>query len=386
MAANIAPYIVSLLANATPYIPSDGAQVIERLPSRRDPAQRELTQLRQQLAIAPNDLALAVKLAQRYIEIGRKEFDPRYLGYAQASLGPWWNMDRPPVLVLMLRATLLQNRHQFAEALADLDSLLKVDRRNPQAWLTRASVLQAQGRYEEAKASCANLYRLSSSLVTQTCMAAANSLSGQAVLSYKALLAALSSDQSQADSVKVWVIEQLAEMAWRLGDKQAAEAHYEQALSIAPADSYLLASYGDFLLDQERYAEVESLLKDKRRADPLLLRYALALKARRSPAVVAEIEALRARFEAANRRGDSVHLREQSRFELQLMNRPELALKLARENWSKQKEPADARTLLEAAIAAHEPEAARETIVWLKAASLEDYTLSRLVKTLEPVS
>ena len=82
-----------------------------------------------------------------YIERSREEGDPRYLGYAEAVLAPWWKLSKPPVDILVLRATLLQSTHQFDKALADIDAVLKLDSANGQAWITRATILQVQGKY-----------------------------------------------------------------------------------------------------------------------------------------------------------------------------------------------------------------------------------------------
>ena len=80
-------------------------------------------------------------------------------------------------------------------------------------------------------------------------------------------------------------------------------------------------------------------------------------------------------------RGDSVHQREQSRFELRLMNNPQRALALAKLNWQIQKEPADARIYLEAAIAMHDKIEASSVIHWLATNQQEDATLSRLISS-----
>jgi hypothetical protein len=48
---------------------------------------------------------------------------------------------------------------------------------------------------------------------------------------------------------------------------------------------------------------------------------------------------LRARFDASRARGDIVHRREESRFQLQLNGDPKAALRLAQENWKVQREP-----------------------------------------------
>ena len=120
----IALALSAVVAQAAPYIPSSGMQVIETLPRRGDPVQQQLRSLRAELNARPTDIALATSVAQRYISLGRSETDPRYLGYAQAALAPWWSQAAPPPQVRLLRATLLQSTHQFGPALADLKGCL----------------------------------------------------------------------------------------------------------------------------------------------------------------------------------------------------------------------------------------------------------------------
>jgi Tfp pilus assembly protein PilF len=369
-------------ARAAPYIPADDAQVIERLPGRNDPARQELQRLRKELTAEPQNLARALALAHRTIRQAREEGDPRYLGYAQAALSPWWNLSDPPVEVRVLRATILQSTHQFAPALRELDAVLKIDQRNAQAWLTHATILMVQGEYEAAKRSCARLLRLASALVTQTCLANIAGLSGNAAHSYASLSTALERNADAEPEIKLWVSGILAEMAARRGDPAAAEKHFRQALSIDASDNYLLGAYADFLLDQNRADEVIGLLKNKTRADNLLLRYALALKAKNLPAAAQQIQVLESRFAAALMRADTTHQREQARFELQLADHPAAALKLAQQNWQVQKEPADARIFLEAALAAHDKTTARPVLEWLEKTGLEDRTLAILASKL----
>lgn len=371
------------LAHAAPYIPADGAQVIERLPSRNDPALRELKRLRAELAANPQNLALALDLARRYINQSREKGDPRYTGYAQAALAPWWNMPQPPADVRVLRATILQSTHQFSEALADLDAVLNADRNHAQAWLTRATILSVQGEYQAAQKSCTKLHGSAPELIVQTCLSNVASLNGDAAKSYASLYAALQKNADAGPGIKIWVSTLLAEMAARRGDDKAAEAHFRQALAAGAPDSYLLGAYADFLLDQNRASEASDLLKDQTRVDALLLRHAIALKMQNSPAAAAQVQALASRFADAVLRGDTVHQREQARFELQLAGNPAAALKLAQENWRVQKEPADARIFLEAALAANDKAAAQPVLDWLKKTGLEDQALAKLAAKLE---
>ena len=174
-------------------------------------------------------------------------------------------------------------------------------------------------------------------------------------------------------------------MAARAGRAEDALRHFQQALALDPADNYLIGAYADFLLECGRAPEVSALLKDKTRTDPLLLRYALALKLLGSRELALQVEQLRDRFEASRLRGDRVHMREEDRVTLHLLNDPEKALQLAQENWQFQKEPADARILLESALAAQDAASIETMRDWLKKTGLEDIELERLLtKPLQP--
>jgi hypothetical protein len=71
-------------------------------------------------------------------------------------------------------------------------------------------------------------------------------------------------------------------------------------------------------------------------------------------------------------RGDTVHQREQARFELALRQDPAAAVRLAKANWQVQKEPADLRILLDCALASGDAEAARMVRDWLRSSRIED--------------
>ena len=367
------------IACATPYIPSNPNQVLEKLPTSTSASQAEIKNLSAQLSAHPNDIGLAVKLARLYIERSREEGDPRYLGYAEAVLAPWWKLSKPPVDILVLRATLLQSTHQFDKSLADLNAVLKLDSANGQAWITRATILQVQGKYAAALKSCEELYALVPPLITMTCTSNIQSLSGKAAQSYSKLKAAYAQNLEADSSIQAWILTLLAEMATRLGDDTAAEQYFQNTMKIEEPDGYLLGAYSDFLLDKKRPQEVVELLKTKTKIDPLLLRYAEALKAINSAQAVKHTSALKQRFAAATMRGDTVHQREQSRFELRLMNNPKRALELAKLNWQIQKEPADARIYLEAAIAMNNKNEASIVIHWLAANQQEDAALSSII-------
>jgi hypothetical protein len=377
-----------LAANAAPYIPSRGQQVIETLPRRGDPVQQQLRSLRAELNSRPTDVALATSVAQRYIALGRSETDPRYLGYAQAALAPWWAQVAPPPKVRLLRATLLQSTHQFDAALADLKGVLAAEPTNAQAWLTQATVQTVRGDYAGATTSCAHLSSLSIELITVTCIANVGTVTGRSLKSEQLLDLTLERSANAPQELREWALTLLAEMAQRRGEVVAAEGRFKRALAMTPNDSYLLGAYADFLLEQRRPAEVLTLLRDQSRIDALLLRRALALQLQGgqqgspSGALAADVKELAARFEAAAMRGDTVHQREQARFEMTLRQDAKTALALARKNWAVQREPADIRIYLESALLARDAAAAKPAIDWVAQHGIEDVAAARLIRQL----
>ncbi|MBA3966568.1 MAG: hypothetical protein H0X47_12490 [Nitrospirales bacterium] len=364
---------------ATPYVPDSDSAILESIPLSADARTRQLRTLRSDLSRDPQNIDLAVRLARQFIELGRAEADPRYDGYAQAALQPWWNSSNPPTPVLLLRALLRQRSHQFDEALVDLTHILRIQPNHAQAWLTRAVIHQVRGHYEEAQDNCLPLLRLTDALISTTCIANVTSLNGQAKNSYQGLLNIFSQTSTTDPQLKLWALAVLAEMAARLGDTVAAEAHFQQAMSLGLRDLNLVAAYSDWLLDQNRPADALALLGDDLRSDGLLLRAALAAQQLNSPQLPQYIANLSARFADNRLRGDARHLREEARFTLHLLHQPHQALQLAEDNWKIQREPWDARILLEAAHAAGNHKAAQPVIAWLKTVKLEDRLIHQLI-------
>ena len=386
IASVIAPalWLTIAAAHAAPYIPSRGQQVIETLPRRGDPVQQQLRSLRAELNARPTDVALATSVAQRYIALGRSETDPRYLGYAQAALAPWWAQVAPPPQVRLLRATLLQSTHQFDAALADLKGVLAAEPNNAQAWLTQATVQTVRGDYAGATTSCAHLSSLAIELITVTCIANVGTVTGRSLKSEQLLDLTLERSANAPQELREWALTLLAEMAQRRGEAVVAEGRFKRALAMVPNDSYLLGAYADFLLEQRRPAEVLTLLRDQSRIDALLLRRALALQMQggQTGALAADVKELAARFEAAAMRGDTVHQREQARFEMTLRQDAKTALALAQKNWAVQREPADIRIYLEAALMARDAAAAKPAIDWVAQHRIEDVAAARLIRQL----
>ena len=370
-------------AYSEPYRPTDDRQVLERLSFKpSDPVARELHNLRTDLRRNPRNLDSAVQLATRYIEQGRSEGDPRFLGQAQATLALWWNEPSPPPAALLLRATIRQNTHDFDQAIADLDQLLTLQPTNAQAWLTKASILQVQARYDEARLACQRLGRLAARHVLVGCLSDIGGMTGQSAKS-KELLRQTLSDSALSGHERIWIATILAETATRIGAIEEAEQAFAEAFKIGIKDQYLLGAYADFLLDQSRYRDVLAMLQHETKADGLLLRLALAEQALNIPWFQNHKAELVSRFSASRERGTATHVREEARFTLTILHDAQQALPLAQANWNVQREPADARILLQSALEARNSAAAQPVIAWLNTNHVEDIQLQQLSKQIQ---
>jgi tetratricopeptide (TPR) repeat protein len=361
------------VAFAAPRVPQDDATVLEHVPAVA--ATQKLAPVRMRLAAHPEDLSSALALAQGYLDIGRANADPRFVSYAEATLAPWLQRPMPDASVLTLAATTRQYLHHFDEALGLLDRAIARERFNGQAWLTKASILQVEGRFEEARQACRPLIESSGQLIALTCLTAVNSLTGKLDASYRSLRQVFRDDPRLGTTVRLWILDELAEMAVRLGKDTDAEDYYRAALAVNPADGYTQGEYADLLLRQQRGSEVVQLLRSEEQQDNLLLRLAIAATQLHSVDAQRWSGLFQARYEAARRDGDFTHLREQARYLLEVRGDCAAAVSLAARNWIVQREPADVRLYWAAATAAGRQDGLQTIRDWVRQTRYEDAVL-----------
>ncbi|MEO5698793.1 MAG: hypothetical protein ABIQ60_16855 [Burkholderiaceae bacterium] len=364
-------------AQALPRVPSADGEVLETLPLRAgDASARELAGLRDAAARDPSDAVSATKLAERYFELAMARGDPRYVGYAEAVVN---RFAAPlPASLRVARGQLRQYRHQFDAALADFAAALALDPELASAHAWRGAIFLVQARYDAARAECAALQQLGRRALFGACLGLAQAYTGELEAAQASLRQAL--ELSADPDSRLWLSTRLGEVAaWRGQDAQA-ERHYRDALSLGRDDGYLLAAWSDFLLDAGRADEVVRQLASWESSDPLLLRLTEAEVALKLPGAAGHVQVLDDRFAAAKLRGDTTHRAEEARYQLALRGDARTAVRLASENYAVQREPRDARILLEAAIAARDPAAAEPARAWLRSSGFEDARLRRLAQ------
>ncbi len=377
--ATICACLVSIQAISAPRTPTNSAEVLERLPIRPgDPTARELAGLRAEVVRAakqtPAETGPATALAQRYFELAVARGDPRYVGYADALVAQFPQTKSPELLAV--RGQLQQYRHGFGAALVDFANALSADPQFAVAHAWRGAIFLVQADYASAKIECDALQKLQRETLHGGCIGLLRAYTGQLEAADGALQAALKTTTNAAN--RLWLLTRLGEVsAWR-SQPEKAERYYREALALGIDDGYLLAAWSDFLLDQKRPAEVVKWLASWEASDGLLLRLAIAENLLKLPAAKAHTQALNDRFAAARMRGDTTHRAEEARFELQLVGNPAASLTVASANYQVQREPRDARALLEAAIAAGNTAAAQPVRDWLRTSGFEDTHLRQL--------
>ena len=361
------PFLATLLiaaapgSRATPISPTRDDEVVDVLPAVTG-SRAEARRLRQQLAQQPQNTALALTAARRYLDQAHELGDPRFAGMAMSAIAAWPDAATAPDDVLMMRATLQQYLHEFDASALTLKTLLArpAAAPRPQAWLTLATVRRVQGRYAESDAACAQVGRAGATLHANACAAENAALRGD-VERARAAFTALLADPRQPVTTRAWLTTSVAELEQRAGRAAEAEAAFRAALVLDP-DPYTTLDFADFLIEQKRPAQALALLNGQVRSDAVLLRLAIAGVQARSPGAAADVAEMRERIALANQRPDAkiFHGREQAMFALAVDGDVARALELVRGNVVQQREPLDLLVLAQAARASGRPDALQD--------------------------
>ena len=370
--------VVSLVW-AAPRTPTDVGEVLERLAVKAgDPDASRLKQYQQAVSRTPKDAQAVAALARLYFDLAMAHGDPRYVGYADALISAY--PGQLSAELLFIRGLLRQYRHGFEEAKGDLRAALAAqpDFSEAQGWLAAIALVQAD--HAGAGQACTALGAAGSLTLQAGCLGLTLAYTGQLAQGYQALEKGLARASDPGN--RLWLLTRLGEVAAWQGRASLAESHYKSALRLGLTDAYLLAAWSDFLLDQQRPNEVVALLAGKEASDPLLLRLALAHQQMGSPKAPALVKMLDDRFAATRLRGDTTHRAEEARYALQLRRDIGAALALAQANYEVQREPRDARILLEAALAAGQRAPAQKVEAWVKSSGFQGVPLSQLLPLL----
>ena len=367
----IIPVVMLLIGNttlATPYTPQNGSQVLEYLPTKLSAYSNKVERLNQQFnsntertlsSIAnPKDL-LRDQLIKAYLQEATSSGDMRYVSYAQIQLEQWLLESPDSEKARLLNAHILQYNHQFEAAIKNLIALLIDYPKNNKAWSLLVNLQLLTGNYESARASCKQLLQTSNLIDNVICKSNIMIRTGSLSKANKLLESLLPGIYTLPVQKQLWLHTSLAEIKLQTGQDKLAEVHLTKALQLAENnavnDSYLTRLFIDNLMQNKAYDEAFDLtsvllMKNKHDTAMIIRSAVLAKKLGYQPVFDTNKQALEQVFEVEKRRKQSRHLREQALFTLLVLENPALALTLAKQNWSKQKEAEDARILIKSAL------------------------------------
>jgi len=380
-------FIVTNVSIAKPFIPSSDDEIIKTFSTPQEV--KRINELRKVLLVDNENFDVLDEIVKLYLKLGRDKADPRYFGYAQALLEPHFSDDNRmsgkyhginvPEKIIIHWADILQHRHEFNSALVVLDKLANQQSSNPQVYLMRANSYISQGNYQQALDNCKSLLVLASHLVSVSCVAQVKSLTGNLHKGFDLLQTTLDLNPLSETEERSWAISLLADMAMRNGQHQIAEDYFQQGLDLNDHDYYILANYADLLLKQQQYKQVISLLGAYTYVDSLLLRLAIASVKTDDALSEKYISQLESNMRLMVLRGEKTHLRSQARFYFDIQKDYVTAMRLAKQNWQTQKEPADAIVLINAAIEMRDMQQIEKIGQWVTANSLEDAGLNKIL-------
>ncbi len=324
----------------------------------------EMQELLRDARANPTVLSKAKVAARALIAEGRNAGDSRLVGAATGVLLPF--LAAPDAETLYLIATARQYQHDFKGALTLLDQAITLEPMDANALLTRATINIVLGEFELAKADCQRIASLPRPDLGFLCQSTALLLTEQAPAVYARLKEILAQPDLLDPALRGWAVGLLGEIAHLQGDDVTAKAHFTTVLADNPLALRERLLLVDILIEEKAANEAVALLEPAPAVDGVLIRRVLAARILGDETMADELTAeLDRRFRLNLDLGLTAHAREETRYFLQIAGNPVLALERAIVNWNLQHEIEDAQLLIDGAIAANDPNAARPVLLWM---------------------
>lgn len=365
------------------FVPTDAGMVLYEIPVAWREQRGAVSEAQKAWSADPTNVDKAVAVAGANYVLGRDTGDPRFFGYARAVLSRWWDQADAPPQVLAIRAKLKETDHDYAGAIADLTRIVVQRPSETQAWIELANLNRVRGDYAASGRAVEALAGFAEPVQVALARIPLLAVTGRLDEADGELSDLVPQVQARYTSALTFVQIMQAQLARAGGDDARAEAIYREALSQGRDSGYLLRAYADLLLTGQRYDEALALTQDHTADTGLLLRAAIAARLIGDPRAGAWRDDLQSRFEEIRLRAGEPHGRYEARFVLEVLDQPDRALKIALNNWDKQREQLDSRHVLAAALASGKPDAAKPVIAFLREHGTQDAQLQHLIEQLE---
>ena len=262
---------------AKPYLPGNGNQVLEYLPTKISVFSNNLEEIKKENVLhtknstswlnQPDDrrsvqhtekhaAQLRDQLINAYMQEAKSRGDMRYVSYAQKQIEQWLQESPGSENARLLNAQISQYKHQFDAAIETLKSLLSDYPENNKAWSLQANLQLLTGNYQSARDSCKQLLLLSSLTDSVICRSNIMIRTGSLQTAYKLLESLLPRVYTLPVQKQLWLHTSLAEIKTQQGQNNAAGKYLNSAMQLAEnnkiQDSYLTRLYVDYLVQDKK--------------------------------------------------------------------------------------------------------------------------------------
>jgi tetratricopeptide (TPR) repeat protein len=241
---------------------------------------RTIASFQRRLQQRPVDPWTHYRLGDAYLQKFRVTSDPTWLGLAEQALRQSLALAPEQASARRHLAYALYMRHEFEAAAREATHAVRIDPTDSHAWGVLGDAHLEVGRYAEAEDAYRRMLETGDDLYAHARRAALSSLRGDGLGAIAALERAL--DRGEADGrpaeTLAWVEWQLGQEHWARGDRDAAEARYQAALTTVPSYHRALAGLARVRASRGRLAEAVTLLEQAIAAIPQL-DYVVALAA-----------------------------------------------------------------------------------------------------------
>ncbi len=274
----------------------------------------------------------------------RETGNDRYLDDAWTILEPALQAGSPDPETLIAASFVAQSRHEFEYAVKLITKALAIKNNNDEGWLLLASIHLVLGQAESAAIACRQLRNVPP-VVLLTCKARVALASGDheiALARLRKVLLVVDSQRLPPDLL-AWSYSVAGDLAAASGESEEAIRLYEQSLQLAER-TQVRAALVDVFLSHDDDENAWQALADGSLALPLLVRRLIVAKQLgRLHELQSELSKVEREFTVWIDQEDWLHAREMARFFIDVVDRPDLARRLALINIGLQHEPEDQR-------------------------------------------
>jgi tetratricopeptide (TPR) repeat protein len=213
--------------------------------SRPSPSLQQVGFYQERVERDPQDFFSYTRLAMAFVERGRETGDVRYFEDAETALrASLAILPRGNYAAKAQLATILNTKHQFAQALPVADEAIAEKPGAALAYGARGDALMELGRVTEAEGAYRRMAELEPGLSAFSRLARIEMFKGNYEAAKDLWLQALQSAQRSSPVNLAWVELQLGHMHLDVGDRPAARDYLEASLATLPGYLHALAGLG----------------------------------------------------------------------------------------------------------------------------------------------